>query len=134
VPDDPWDGDSLEWSTTSPPPEYDFAALPVVGKTGTAQGADPSNAQLDSSLFVGFGPAGTAEQPRYAVGAIIEKGGFGADGAAAIVKCVFEALSGQTPMDEPVHSVPLDRNSNQAAVLPPLADKSCLAIPTSGRD
>jgi cytochrome c oxidase subunit 1/cytochrome c oxidase subunit I+III len=27
---DPWDGDSLEWSTTSPPPEYNFAAIPVV--------------------------------------------------------------------------------------------------------
>jgi hypothetical protein len=37
-------------------------------------------------------------------------------------------------MDEPVHSEPLDRNSNQAAVLPTLADKSCLQIPTSGRD
>ncbi|MCU1379894.1 MAG: cytochrome [Acidimicrobiales bacterium] len=30
VPDDPWDADSLEWATTSPPPEYNFAALPVV--------------------------------------------------------------------------------------------------------
>jgi cytochrome c oxidase subunit I len=30
APDDPWDGDSLEWATTSPPPEYNFAALPVV--------------------------------------------------------------------------------------------------------
>ncbi len=26
----PWDGDSLEWMTTSPPPEYNFAAVPVV--------------------------------------------------------------------------------------------------------
>jgi cytochrome c oxidase subunit 1/cytochrome c oxidase subunit I+III len=30
VPDDPWGGDSLEWATTSPPPEYNFAALPIV--------------------------------------------------------------------------------------------------------
>jgi cytochrome c oxidase subunit I+III len=30
APDDPWHGDSLEWSTTSPPPEYNFAAMPVV--------------------------------------------------------------------------------------------------------
>jgi cytochrome c oxidase subunit 1/cytochrome c oxidase subunit I+III len=30
VPDDPWHGDSLEWSIGSPPPEYNFAALPVV--------------------------------------------------------------------------------------------------------
>ena len=27
---DPWDGRSLEWSTTSPPPEYNFAVLPNV--------------------------------------------------------------------------------------------------------
>ena len=30
APDDPWDADSLEWSTTSPPPEYNFEAIPVV--------------------------------------------------------------------------------------------------------
>jgi cytochrome c oxidase subunit I+III len=28
--DDPWGGDSLEWSTSSPPPPYNFVALPVV--------------------------------------------------------------------------------------------------------
>src|SRR5438270_915765 len=28
--DNPWGADSLEWSTTSPPPEYNFAAIPVV--------------------------------------------------------------------------------------------------------
>ena len=27
---DPWDGRTLEWSTTSPPPEYNFAVLPEV--------------------------------------------------------------------------------------------------------
>ena len=27
---DPWDAWTLEWSTTSPPPEYDFATIPVV--------------------------------------------------------------------------------------------------------
>ena len=27
---DPWDGRTLEWSTTSPPPEYNFAVLPKV--------------------------------------------------------------------------------------------------------
>ena len=26
----PWDADSLEWATSSPPPEYNFAAIPVV--------------------------------------------------------------------------------------------------------
>jgi cytochrome c oxidase subunit 1 len=28
--DDPWDAWTLEWATTSPPPEYNFAKLPVV--------------------------------------------------------------------------------------------------------
>ncbi len=27
---DPWEGDTLEWTTTSPPPEYNFARIPVV--------------------------------------------------------------------------------------------------------
>ncbi|MBP9757705.1 MAG: cbb3-type cytochrome c oxidase subunit I [Candidatus Pacebacteria bacterium] len=27
---DPWDGRSLEWSTKSPPPSYNFASLPIV--------------------------------------------------------------------------------------------------------
>jgi len=27
---DPWDAWTLEWSTSSPPPEYNFATIPVV--------------------------------------------------------------------------------------------------------
>jgi cytochrome o ubiquinol oxidase subunit 1 len=27
---DPWDGRTLEWATASPPPEYNFAQIPVV--------------------------------------------------------------------------------------------------------
>jgi cytochrome c oxidase subunit 1 len=27
---DPWDAWTLEWSTTSPPPEYNFAVIPSV--------------------------------------------------------------------------------------------------------
>ncbi|GIU88410.1 MAG: cytochrome c oxidase subunit 1 [Acidimicrobiia bacterium] len=30
APADPWDGRTLEWSTASPPPEYNFAEIPVV--------------------------------------------------------------------------------------------------------
>ncbi|MBA3432383.1 MAG: cytochrome c oxidase subunit I [Actinobacteria bacterium] len=28
--DNPWDGDTLEWATTSPPPEYNFETVPTV--------------------------------------------------------------------------------------------------------
>jgi cytochrome o ubiquinol oxidase subunit 1 len=27
---DPWDGRSLEWAISAPPPEYNFAIIPVV--------------------------------------------------------------------------------------------------------
>jgi cytochrome c oxidase subunit 1/cytochrome c oxidase subunit I+III len=30
APADPWGGDTLEWATSSPPPEYNFAAIPTV--------------------------------------------------------------------------------------------------------
>jgi cytochrome c oxidase subunit 1/cytochrome c oxidase subunit I+III len=30
VGDDPWEGDTLEWATTSPPPAYNFAVIPTV--------------------------------------------------------------------------------------------------------
>jgi cytochrome c oxidase subunit I+III len=34
--DDPWGANTLEWSTSSPPPEFNFASLPVV------RSADPN--------------------------------------------------------------------------------------------
>jgi len=80
-----------------------IAKLPVegvqmAGKTGTAQvrritmaeraGGVRSNASLewkqrDHSLFVAFAPA---EAPRYAMGCIVEHGGFGASAAAPLVR------------------------------------------------
>ena len=30
APDDPWDGNTLEWATTSPPPPYNFDVLPPI--------------------------------------------------------------------------------------------------------
>lgn len=45
---DPWDGRSLEWATSAPPPEYNFAVIPLVG------GRD---------AFTAAKEAGTAYQP-----------------------------------------------------------------------
>ncbi len=30
APDDAWDGRTIEWSTSSPPPEYNFAVVPEI--------------------------------------------------------------------------------------------------------
>jgi penicillin-binding protein 2 len=111
---------------------YNFDAFPIAAKTGTAQSGN-GEAANDSSLFVGYGPVRAGDTPQYTAGAIIEKGGFGADAAAPVVKCLFEALSGQTktPLAEPQQSDPLDPNTLQVATLPPLQDTSCLKITQS---
>ena len=36
--DDPWDARTLEWSTSSPPPEYNFARGPARRRTATSSG------------------------------------------------------------------------------------------------
>jgi cytochrome c oxidase subunit 1 len=50
--DDPWNGHTLEWTTTSPPPPYNFAVIPTVGsrdpllalkrERGAAGGGNPT--------------------------------------------------------------------------------------------
>jgi penicillin-binding protein 2 len=112
--------------------DYGYDSFPIAGKTGTAQ-AGTNEPEKDSSLFVGFGPIG-GTRPNYTIGAVIERGGFGAEGAAPVVKCLFDAVSGQlpTPLAEPQQSDPLDPNSTQAGVIPPLADTSCVKITQTG--
>jgi penicillin-binding protein 2 len=111
---------------------YNYAAFPIAAKTGTAQSGN-GEASKDSSLMVGFGPVGANQTPQYAIDAVVEQGGFGAEGAGPIVKCLFEGVSGQTktPLADPQQSDPLDTNTVQAAVLAPLADTSCLKITQS---
>jgi membrane peptidoglycan carboxypeptidase len=59
----------------------------VAGKTGTAE-VDPGK-KADTALFAAFGP--TAD-PRYAVVAVLEEAGFGADAAVPLVRRVFDYL------------------------------------------
>jgi len=64
--------------------------IQMAGKTGTAQvfrlgarGHESNWALRDHALFISFAPA---DAPRFAIGCIIEHGGFGASAAAPIVR------------------------------------------------
>ena len=78
--------------------------IQMAGKTGTAQvfrlgarGHQSNWALRDHALFIAFAPA---EAPRYAIGCIIEHGGFGASAAAPIVRdCKTDLFDQQKAMD-----------------------------------
>jgi penicillin-binding protein 2 len=100
--------------------DYPDTAIPLAGKTGTAQGANnyPWN---DSSVFTGFAidPSTDAYEPNdehpYVVTAYLEKAGYGSQAAAPVVKCIFLALSDPTRMDPVQLAEPLDLGATVAA-------------------
>ena len=107
---------------------YPKKAIPVSGKTGTAQGLS-NFSWNDSSAFTAF--SNDPANP-YTVTAYLEKSGFGSKAAAPVVKCVFTALSGLTTVDPVLPSDQLDLNSTVAAPPKHLADDSCLANASTG--
>ena len=66
-----------------------IADLPVAGKTGTAE---VGGGRRPHAWFAGYFPA---EDPRYAVVAVVEHGGSGGRVAAPMVRGVVEALTGR---------------------------------------
>ena len=100
---------------------YPDSAIPVAGKTGTAQGAGnyPWN---DSSAFAAYSV--DPERP-YTVAAYLEKSGYGSQAAAPVVKCMFLQMSGVTQADPVRLSDALDTSSTEAAQPRRLADTSC---------
>ncbi|MDA8196041.1 MAG: penicillin-binding protein 2 [Actinomycetota bacterium] len=77
---------------------FPLSKYPLAGKTGTASvnGFEPN------AWFVAFGPT-TA--PKYSVAVVIDHGGFGASGAAPVVRSMFEYLMAH-PISSPVFSTP----------------------------
>ena len=81
-----------------------LANVQMAGKTGTAQvfklgqrGHQSNWALRDHALFISFAPA---VEPRFAIGCIIEHGGFGASAAAPIVKdCMTFLFDPQKAME-----------------------------------
>ncbi len=68
---------------------FDLQAVPLAGKTGTAE----VTGKADTSVFASFGPVGA---PQYAIVAVLEQAGFGADAAAPVVRHVWETVTGQS--------------------------------------
>ncbi|MCL6678137.1 penicillin-binding protein 2 [Sphingomonas sp. RG327] len=96
----------------------------MAGKTGTAQvfklgarGHQSNWALRDHALFIGFAPA---DKPRYAIGCIIEHGGFGASAAAPIVKDTMtylfdkqKAYAALAPLEEQWGGTLAERNARE---------------------
>ena len=62
--DDPWEADSLEWATTSPPPDYNFASVPVVASAHPLWDQKPlpyASSGADDETR-GLGPEGAADR------------------------------------------------------------------------
>lgn len=74
-------------------------AWPFAGKTGTAQ----VSGKADTSVFVGWGPAGTGAPPSHAIAVIVPEAGFGSDVAAPLTFGILApASAGQLPEACPV--------------------------------
>lgn len=101
---------------------YPYEALPIAGKTGTAQGA-ASLPWNDSSAFAAFSL--DPFQP-YTVSAYLEKSGYGSKAAAPVTKCVFMALAGAVKTPEVTPSNPLDLTSLRPAPDRRLPSNRCL--------
>jgi penicillin-binding protein 2 len=103
--------------------DYPSSAIPVAGKTGTAQGRNnfPWN---DSSAFTAYSI--DSSRP-YTVSAYLEKSGYGATAAGPVVKCMFLQMSGIAPADSVEVSTPLNLDQTFPATPKKLADTSCFS-------
>ena len=100
--------------------------IQMAGKTGTAQvfrlgerGHQSNWALRDHALFIAFAQA---DRPRYAIGCIIEHGGFGASAAAPIVRDTMtylfdpkKAMDALAPLEKQWGGTLAERNARRAA-------------------
>jgi penicillin-binding protein 2 len=111
----------------------------MAGKTGTAQVfrliqrkvANSNWALRDHALFVAFAPA---DKPRYAIGCIIEHGGFGASAAAPVVKdsmtYLFDpakAMAALEPLEQQWGGTLAERNARRSAAFKAAAEAKAAA-------
>ena len=106
--------------------------IQMAGKTGTAQvfrlgerGHQSNWALRDHALFIAFAPA---DKPRYAIGCIIEHGGFGASSAAPVVRdsmtFLFDrrkAMEALAPLEKQWGGTLAERTARQSAAYDAIA-------------
>ena len=119
-----------------------FDNIKMAGKTGTAQVSrliargHQSNWNLrDHALFIAFAPA---DKPRYAIGCIIEHGGFGAATAAPIVRDTMtylfdqqKALEALAPLEQQWGGTLAERNLRRAEAIKAAAAGAAAATPAA---
>jgi penicillin-binding protein 2 len=106
--------------------------IQMAGKTGTAQvfrlgerGHQSNWALRDHALFIAFAPA---DRPRFAIGCIIEHGGFGASAAAPVVRDAMtylfdpqKALDALAPLEKQWGGTLAERTARQSATFDAIA-------------
>ncbi len=109
-------------------PKLPLDGIQMAGKTGTAQvfrlgerGHQSNWTLRDHALFIAFAPA---DKPRYAIGCIIEHGGFGASAAAPIVRDTMtyffdrqKAWDTLAPLEQQWGGTLAERNERQLAAI-----------------
>jgi penicillin-binding protein 2 len=112
--------------------------IQMAGKTGTAQvfrlgqrGHESNWALRDHALFISFAPA---IAPRFAIGCIIEHGGFGASAAAPIVRdCMTylfdqeKAMAALAPLEQQWGGTLAERTARRAAQVEAAAKENMAA-------
>ena len=116
--------------------------IQMAGKTGTAQvfrlserGRQSNWALRDHALFIAFAPA---DKPRFAIGCIIEHGGFGAAAAAPIVRdsmtYLFDqqkAMDALAPLEKQWGGTLAERNARRTAQFEAIAKANQASSATS---
>lgn len=68
--------------------------FPIYGKTGTAETSDGSGGLIDQSWYAAYSYRGTPDRDPIVVVATVERGGFGADVAAPVVRLILSQYFG----------------------------------------
>jgi penicillin-binding protein 2 len=90
--------------------------ITMCGKTGTSQNPHGK----DHSLFVGFAPR---DNPKIAIGIMVENGGFGSEWAAPIASLMIEKY-----LTDSVSRPDLEKRMKEGVIIPAIYNKKLIAV------